>query len=76
MPTYFVINNLEDEYTWKDFEIQDLIYDYAYDVHNIPEEYIDCIDVSSKSKKVEITIVEDKNIIDEDWYYCLLKYAV
>ena len=53
----------------------DVIYDYATETLNIPEECIDYIDVSTKSKKVEITIVENREYINEDWYYCLLKYV-
>ena len=75
MPTYFVIKELNDEYTWKDFEVCDFTYDYALDALNIPEESIECINISTKEKQVEITIVEDRSILNEDWYYCLLKYA-
>ena len=75
MPTYFVVKELSDQYTWKDFEMADLVYDYAADVLNIPEECIEFIDVSIKSKKVEITILEDSEYINEDWYYCLLQYS-
>ena len=76
MPTYFVIKHLNDQYTWKDFEVCDLVYDYAMDTLNIPEECIEYIDVSVESKKVEITIFENKDYINEDWYYCLLQYSV
>lgn len=75
MPTYFIITELTDQYTWKDFEMCDLVYDYAQDTLNIPEEYIESIDISTKAKQVEITIIEDENLIHEDWYYCLLPYA-
>lgn len=75
MPTYFIIKELNDQYTWKDFEVCDLAYDYVQDTLNIPEECIESIDISTKSKKVEITIVEDRDFINEDWYYCLLKYV-
>ncbi len=75
MPTFFVINKLDDGYCWKDFELYDFAYDYAVDVHNIPEECIDNIEVLSELKKVEITLFEDKEIAQEDWYYCLLRYA-
>ncbi len=75
MPTYFVIKELSDQYTWEDFEISDLVYDYAVDTLNIPEECIEYIDVSTKSKQVEITIIENSDYIREDWYYCLLQYT-
>lgn len=75
MPTYFIIKELDDQYTWQDFEMCDLIYDYAQDTLNIPEDCIESIDVSPKLKQVEITIVEDKDLLNEDWYYCLLPYA-
>ena len=75
MPTYFIIKELNDQYTWKDFEVCDLAYDYAQDTLNIPEECIESIDVSTKAQEVEITIVEDKEFINEDWYYSLLKHA-
>ena len=75
MPTFFTIEKLNAEYSWKDFELCDLAYDYAVDIHNIPEEYIESIDVSIELEKVEITLVEDKTIIHEDWYHSLLHHA-
>lgn len=75
MPTFFVINELNEGYSWEDFEFCDFAYDYAVDAHNIPEECIENIDVSLDLKKVEITLVEDREIIYEDWYYCLIRFA-
>ncbi|MBL1244536.1 MAG: hypothetical protein COA39_009145 [Sulfurimonas sp.] len=75
MPTYFIINELDDQYTWKDFEICDLSYDYALDTLNIPEECIESINVSTKLQRVEITIIEDRDFLNEDWYYSLLQYS-
>lgn len=75
MPTFFIIKELNGEYTWKDFEMCDLAYDYALDEHNIPEECIESIDVSVKAKKLEITIIEDNEFLHEDWYYCLLQHS-
>jgi len=75
MPTYFVIRELCSGYYWKDFELNDFVYEYLTDAHNIPEECIECVDVSQKINKVEITLIEDKKIFQEDWYYCLLRYC-
>lgn len=75
MPTYFIIKELSDQYTWKDFEMCDLVYDYAQDTLNIPEECIESIDVSVKTRQVEITIFEDTDLVNEDWYYSLLQYS-
>ena len=75
MPTYFVIEKLNGGYTWKDFEMCDLAYDYVVDELNVPEESIDFVDVSLDTKRVEVTLFDDKDIAQEDWYYCLLKYS-
>ena len=74
MPTFFTINKLDGEYNWKDFEFCDLAFDYAVDIHNIPEEYIQDVAVSIKERKVEITLLEDINVVNEDWYHTLLQY--
>lgn len=75
MPTYFVINELNEGYSWEDFTFFDLSYEYAQDVHNIPEDCIYSIDVLANEKKVEITLIEDKSIIKEDWYHSLMQYV-
>lgn len=74
MPTFFTINQLDGEYTWSDFEFNDLAYDYAVDIHNIPEEYLESVEVYTNERKVEITLLEDKSITQEDWYHSLLSY--
>ena len=75
MPTFFVIKELDAGYCWMNFEFNDFVYDYATDVHSIPEEYIDNIEALPESQKVEITLFEDREIVSEDWYHILLRYA-
>lgn len=74
IPTYFVIDRLEDGYDWYDFEVADLSHDYATDVLDIPEEYIETIEVLP-SEKIELTLVNATSMTQEDWYHCLLPYA-
>lgn len=73
MPTYFEIKQLADRYTWHDFDIDDMAFEYAVDVLEIPEEYID--EVSVIDQRLEITLVEAREIAKEDWYYALLPFS-
>ncbi|MEA2110787.1 MAG: hypothetical protein U9P71_01935 [Campylobacterota bacterium] len=74
MPTYFVIDELKDGYSWYDFEVADLGFDYAIDALDIPEEYIETVELLSK-EKIEITLIDNQSFTQEDWYYVLLPYA-
>lgn len=75
MPLFFIVNDLDNEYDWLDFTMTDSAYEYAYDIHNIPEEYIEEIEIYTQSKRVEITLFENKCLISQDWYQMLLKFA-
>lgn len=75
MPTFFIINKLDGEYEWADFEYCDLGFDYATDIHDIPEECIEDVNILIGDKKVEITLYEDSSIVREDWYHTLLQYS-
>lgn len=75
MPTFFTIDKLDGEYTWKDFEFCDLALDYAVDIHDIPEESIVNVDVLVDEMKVEITLHDDTAMVNEDWYHALLQYS-
>lgn len=74
MPTFFVFKGLEDGYDWYDFEMAGLGLDYATDVLNIPEEYLESVELVTQDK-IGITLIEDKSIFREDWYHCLLPHA-
>lgn len=75
MPIFFIIKKLENEYCWQDFTMDEIAYEYASDIHNIPSQYIENIDVFIGSQRVEITLCEDKSIVKEDWYQLLLRYT-
>jgi len=74
IPTFFIINILQGNYCWQDFEYGDLEFDYAIDVLEIPEEVLESVEYAG-DKKIEITLIAEPNYILEDWYYALLKHT-
>lgn len=75
MPTYFVIETLEDGYEWRDFIMNDLSLEYAIEVLEIPESSIESIEFIPNPNRLEITISEDYRFIQDDWYYTLVPFA-
>jgi hypothetical protein len=75
MPTYFVIEALEDGYQWQDFTLNDMALEYAVDVLQIPAERIESIEFVICPNRLELTISEERNMIAEDWYYTLVPFA-
>ena len=73
MPTYFILTMLEDGWTWLDFQMEGMEFDYATTVLDIPEEAIDYIEVFDRS--FEIQLFDDPEIAGEDWYTQLLTLA-
>ena len=73
MPTYFTITSLDGGYSWKDFAIEENAYDYCTDVLDIPEEAIDYLEILDDS--LEISLFEDTELVDEDWYAQLISIA-
>jgi hypothetical protein len=69
MPTYFILTKLQEGYTWKDFELLDFDFEYAVDVLGIPDECLESVECTGR--ELEITLVQDKTIVAEDWYYAL-----
>jgi hypothetical protein len=74
MPTYFKIDRIDGGYTWQDFDIMDVGVEYATEVLDIPEEYIEDV-ISFYGRHIEISLVEDPSYVHEDWYYALLPYV-
>ena len=74
MPTYFEISKMEQGYTWQDFELMDIGVEYATDVLEIPEEYLESV-ISVYGEKIEVSLLESKEYLHEEWYYLLLPYA-
>ena len=66
MPTYFVITLLEAGWTWQDFHLDGMEYDYCTTVLDIPEDAIEYIEVLDHS--IEIQLVDDPELLNEDWY--------
>ncbi|MBN2896816.1 MAG: hypothetical protein JXK05_13090 [Campylobacterales bacterium] len=74
MPTCFLIDTMDNGYTWQDFDLFDVGVEYATEVLEIPEEYLESV-VSYYGKHIEITLIETPQYTQEDWYYALLPYA-
>lgn len=74
IPTFFVVDVLDDGYYWIDFEYSDLEFDYAVDVLEIPEEALENVEYTGE-ESIEITLTAQAEHILEDWYYALLKHA-
>lgn len=74
MPTYFEVTQIEDGYSWRDFMIADMAFDYAMEVLEIPAEYIEEIECLHAERKMAITLVEAHEMGSEDWYCSLLPY--
>jgi len=70
MPTYFVMTMLEGGWTWQDFQVDGMDFEYCTTVLDIPEESIDYIEVFDKS--IEIQLLDDPEIANEDWYVQLI----
>ena len=73
MPTYFILTLLESGWTWQDFEMDGMDFDYCTTVLDIPEEAIDYIEVFDRS--LEIQLHDEGDIAGEDWYTQLLTLA-
>ena len=74
MPTYFKIEKIEAGYTWQDFDMTDAGIEYATEVLEIPEEYIEDV-ISCYGRYIEISLVEDRSYVREDWYHALMPYV-
>jgi hypothetical protein len=73
MPTYFILTLLESGWTWQDFQMDGMEFDYCTTVLDIPEEAIDYIEVFDRS--LEIQLFDDSDFASEDWYTQLLTLA-
>jgi len=73
MPTYFIITMLESGWTWQDFQMESMEFDYCTTVLDIPEEAIDYIEVLDHS--LEIQLFDNPEFVDEDWYTQLITLA-
>ncbi len=77
IPTEFIIETLTDGYYWSDFAfIQDLAFDYAREVLNIPEEYLESVEIEADGR-LKITLPETgmERYVTEDWYCALKPFA-
>lgn len=66
MPTYFILTMLEVGWTWQDFQMDGMEFDYATTVLDIPEEAIEYIEIFDNS--LEIQLFDDPEFMNEDWY--------
>jgi len=73
MPTYFIITALEGNWTWQDFLLDGMDYEYCSTMLDIPEEAIDYIEVFDES--LEIQLHDDPEIAGEDWFIQLITLA-
>lgn len=73
MPTYFIITLLESGWTWQDFQMEGMDFDYCTTVLDIPEEAIDYIEVFDHS--IEIQLFDNPEFVNEDWYTQLITLA-
>ena len=73
MPTYFILTLLEAGWTWQDFQMDGMDFDYCTTVLDIPEDAIDYIEVFDRS--LEIQLHDDSEHAGEDWYTQLLTLA-
>ncbi len=62
MPTYFKIDKIDGGYSRQDFDMMDVGVEYAVEVLDIPEEYIEEV-VSFYGRHIEITLVEDPSYV-------------
>lgn len=70
MPTHFIITSLEGNWSWQDFLVEGMEYEYATTVLDIDEDYIEYIEVFDDS--LEIQLVDDPELLAEDWYVLLV----
>ena len=73
MPTYFIMTMLESGWTWQDFQMEGMEFDYCTTVLDIPEEAIDYIEVFDHS--LEIQLFDNPDFVNEDWYTQLITLA-
>jgi len=73
MPTYFIMTMLESGWTWQDFQMEGMEFDYCTTVLDIPEEAIDYIEVFDHS--LEIQLLDNPDFVNEDWYTQLITLA-
>lgn len=66
MPTYFILTMLEAGWTWQDFQMDGMEFDYVTTVLDIPEEAIEYIEIFDNS--LEIQLFDDPEFMNEDWY--------
>lgn len=74
MPTYFLLSHLQDGYTFKDFEIEGTLEEYITEVLEIPNEIIETMEISN-TNEIELILYPEKWILNEDWYYALVKFS-
>ena len=73
MPTYFIMTMLESGWTWQDFQMEGMDFDYCTTVLDIPEDAIDYIEVFDHS--LEIQLFDNPDFVNEDWYTQLITLA-
>ncbi|KIM09356.1 MAG: hypothetical protein KU28_01675 [Sulfurovum sp. PC08-66] len=73
MPTYFIITELEGSWTWQDFLVEGMEYEYCTTALDIPEEAIEYIEVFDDS--MEIQLFDDAEFANEDWYIQLVNLS-
>ena len=70
-PVFFVLNELESGWSWQDFELNGVEFDYCTTALDIPEEYIR--DVRYNDDTIELTLQDVEEICNEDWYIQLIR---
>ena len=73
MPTYFIMTTLDAGWTWQDFQVEGMEFDYCTTVLDIPEEAIDYVEALDAS--LEIQLYDDAEFFTEDWYVQLVTLA-
>jgi hypothetical protein len=76
MITRFLITCLEEEYCWRDFSAGDRRFEYATEVLEIPETYIETITFLPDPDRLELILREDAAMTREAWYCTLIPFAV
>ncbi len=72
MPTYFIMDALEDGYSFRDFETEGVLEEYIVDILEIPLEVVESLELTKK-QEIELVLRNETWVMDEDWYYYLVK---
>ncbi|BCD61651.1 hypothetical protein NitYY0826_C0512 [Nitratiruptor sp. YY08-26] len=74
-PSEFIITEFTDGYVEEDFLFHELGFEYALDILEIPDEFLEDVEyIADEGLKIYLDERKIEEYIGMDWYYNLLPY--